>query len=308
MTKSNSQVDDIQKTTPEAQILSAAMAVIAEKKISGTRMRHIAERAQISQGTIHYYFPTKADLLLAMLDEMQASFDQDRRERLAEGDMQPADKIHLFLIQQNRILTEYSSLLEIFYDFWGQGIIDPHVRPKVRWMYEEWRDDMKAAIAEGINKGDFSPRNPQLVPVLLVALLEGGALQYLIDRDVFDLEQYFNAAYDEILNVLGFQKARKSYPTDLSDTQWASIALLLPAPKPGGRPLSVSFREVLNAILYVERCSCSWRMLPHDLPRWQTVYGYYQRWSKDGTLAKIEANLKLDLLPDESVTIEEVYG
>jgi hypothetical protein len=49
-------------------------------------------------------------------------------------------------------------------------------------------------------------------------------------------------------------------------------------------------------------------MLPHDLPRWQTVYGYYQRWSKDGTLAKIEANLKLDLLPDESVTIEEVYG
>ena len=298
MTEPNNRVNATQKPSPERQILNAAMAVIAENKISGTRMRHIAERAQISQGTIHYYFPTKADLLLAMLDEMQASFDQDRRERLAEGGMKPVEKIHLFLIQQYRILSEHPSQLAVFYDFWGQGIIDPKVSSKVQWMYEEWREDMTDAVWEGVKTGDFIPRHAHLVPSLLISLLEGAALQYLIDRDVFDLEQYFNAVYDEILSILGFQQPREHYPTDLSDAQWASIGPLLPAAKPGGRPLSVNFREVLNAIHYVRRCNCSWRMLPHDLPHWQTVYGYYRRWSKDGTLARIGPYLNLDLVTE----------
>jgi TetR/AcrR family transcriptional regulator len=307
MTESNSQLNNVHKLSPEHQILEAAIAVIAENKISGTRMRHIAERAQMSQGTIHYYFPTKADLLLAMLDEMQASFDQDRRERLAEGDIEPAEKIRLFLVQQNRILTEYPSLLEVFYDFWGQGIIDPRVRPKVQWMYEEWRNDMMEAVAEGVEKGDFVPRHAHLAPALLVSLLEGGALQYLIEHGVFDLEQYFDAAYDEILGMLGFHKVREPYPTDLSDMQWASIGPHLPAAKPGGRPASVSLRDVVNAIVYMRHVQCSWRMLPHDLPHWQTVYGYYRRWSKDGTLAKIESLLNLDLQNAGSLTKEESH-
>jgi AcrR family transcriptional regulator len=105
MDKSRVQMDIDRELSPEQQILNAAMAVIAEEKISGTRMRHIAERAQISPGTIHYYFPTKADLVLAMLDEMQAAFDQDRRERLAAGDVTPVEKIRLFFVQQHRILT-----------------------------------------------------------------------------------------------------------------------------------------------------------------------------------------------------------
>ena len=299
MIESQSRVNQDQKPSPRRQILNAAMAVIAEKKISGTRMRHIADRAQLSQGTIHYYFPTKADLLLAMLDEMQASFDQDRRERLAEGGMTPAEKIHLFLVQQNRILTEYPSLLEIFYDFWGQGIIDPKVRPKVQWMYEEWRSDMMETVREGVEKGDFMPRYAQLVPSLLISLLEGGALQFLIDRDVLDLDQYFNAAYAEILSMLDFQEAREPYPTDLSDAQWASVGPLLPSAKPGGRPVSINLREVVNAIVYVTHCQCSWRMLPHDFPNWQTVYGYKLRWLKDGTLENISSHLNDDLLARE---------
>ena len=76
---------------------------------------------------------------------------------------------------------------------------------------------------------------------------------------------------------------RKTYPSDLTDEQWELLSPLLPAAKLGGRPRTVELREILNAILYVLRTGCAWRMLPHDLPPWQTVYKYFRGFSEDGT-------------------------
>jgi len=77
--------------------------------------------------------------------------------------------------------------------------------------------------------------------------------------------------------------ARKPYPSDLSDEQWEWIAIALPAAKPGGRPRDVDLREVVNAILYVNRSGCQWDMLPHDFPAKSTVYEYFAAWRDDGT-------------------------
>jgi len=55
------------------------------------------------------------------------------------------------------------------------------------------------------------------------------------------------------------------YPSDLTDAQWARIAPLIPPAKSGGRPRSVNMREILNAIWYVVRSGCAWRMIPHAL-------------------------------------------
>ena len=59
---------------------------------------------------------------------------------------------------------------------------------------------------------------------------------------------------------------RKAYPSDLSDEQWELIRNLVPEPSTGGRPAKYERREVINAILYVLRSGCAWRMMPHDLP------------------------------------------
>ena len=85
---------------------------------------------------------------------------------------------------------------------------------------------------------------------------------------------------------------RKPYPSDLTDAQWEILAPLLPPAKPGGRPRSVDLREVLNGVLYVLRSGCPWRMLPHDLPPWQTVYKHFRRWSGDGTWERINGALR----------------
>ena len=66
---------------------------------------------------------------------------------------------------------------------------------------------------------------------------------------------------------------RQSYPTDLTDSQWAIIAPLFV----GIREYKYSKRELLNAVLYVVDSGCKWRQLPHDFPKWQTVYSFFRR-------------------------------
>ena len=80
---------------------------------------------------------------------------------------------------------------------------------------------------------------------------------------------------------------RPAYPSDLTDAEWAILAPLVPAPKPGGRPPAHPRREIVNAILYVLRTGCQWRALPHDLPPWGTVWWYFRQWREDGTWEQI---------------------
>jgi putative transposase len=75
---------------------------------------------------------------------------------------------------------------------------------------------------------------------------------------------------------------RQPYSTDITDAEWGHLAPHLPQPKLGGRPRLHSWREILNGIFYVLRSGCAWRLLPHDLPPWQTVYHYFRLWRLQG--------------------------
>lgn len=89
--------------------------------------------------------------------------------------------------------------------------------------------------------------------------------------------------------------SRKPYPSDLTNAQWKLIAPLLPAVKPGGRPRKYDMREVVNALLYVNREGCSWRAIPHDLPHWKTAYNFFRAFEADGTWDKLVAALRVEV-------------
>ena len=82
---------------------------------------------------------------------------------------------------------------------------------------------------------------------------------------------------------MGGMAPRTPDPTDLTDKEWALIAPYVPAAKPGGRPEKYPKREILDAIFYILRGGCAWRLLPHDFPPWQIVYQYCWCWRNDGT-------------------------
>lgn len=75
---------------------------------------------------------------------------------------------------------------------------------------------------------------------------------------------------------------RKAYATDLTDAEWALLAPFIPPAEPGGRPRSTDMREVINAIFYLLRGGCAWRLLPHEFPKWKTVYHYQRAWRRAG--------------------------
>ena len=83
---------------------------------------------------------------------------------------------------------------------------------------------------------------------------------------------------------------RQTYSTDLNDTEWGVIAPLLPQPTEG-RPRIWPVREILNAICYIVRSGCAWRLLPHDLPPWKTVYTQFRRWRNAGLWEQLNAAL-----------------
>jgi putative transposase len=82
------------------------------------------------------------------------------------------------------------------------------------------------------------------------------------------------------------------YPSDVSDTEWRIIGRLLPATKPGGRPRATDMRSVIDAIFYLLRSGCAWRMLPRDFPPYSTVYMYFKQWKDEGIWEKIHDTLR----------------
>jgi putative transposase len=87
---------------------------------------------------------------------------------------------------------------------------------------------------------------------------------------------------------------RKAYPSDLTDDQWALLEPLIPT-NAVGRPRINDMREVLNAILYLNRSGCQWDMLPNDLPARSTVYDHFARRRDDGTWPRMMDALRQEV-------------
>jgi len=89
---------------------------------------------------------------------------------------------------------------------------------------------------------------------------------------------------------------RKRYPSDLTELQWYNIEHLFPqGDGTTGRPRKYPLHEVVNAILYLDRGGCSWRMLPHDFPPWKTVSYYFYTWRDAGVWERVHAALRAEL-------------
>src|SRR3954470_3121625 len=90
----------------------------------------------------------------------------------------------------------------------------------------------------------------------------------------------------------------QSYPSDVTDAQWALIEPHLPV-YPGGRPRTTNLRDVVDAVFYVLRTGCQWRYLPKDFPPRSTVWRYFDEWRHNGTLDTIHDRLRTKVRTQE---------
>jgi transposase len=104
---------------------------------------------------------------------------------------------------------------------------------------------------------------------------------------------------------------KNRYPSDVTNTQWLFIQRVLKAEEQAGvthsargRPRAVEIRSVINAINYRWKTGCTWRMLPHDFPKWETVYTYFRYWRNQGLLPKLREVMILKKYPAKKELLE----
>ncbi|MCA9363874.1 IS5 family transposase [Candidatus Kaiserbacteria bacterium] len=105
---------------------------------------------------------------------------------------------------------------------------------------------------------------------------------------------------------------RVRYDTDISDARWKLISDLIPESQSnsttGGRPPKYERREILNAILYIARTGVQWRMMPHDLPHWKTVYTYFTEWDDADVFENINNQLRKEVRTKVGKNTEPTAG
>jgi DNA-binding SARP family transcriptional activator/transposase len=191
-----------------------------------------------------------------------------RSERACERTHRRLMRLHYLMGDRTAALRQYERCVAALAEELG-------ARPSRRTqsLAEQIRLDLLGAPPSASSKAEASPPGPG-------APMPGGASTALGSRLKTDPPKTTQ------------DRQRTPYPTDLTDVQWELVQPLIPTARMGGRPREVDLREVLNAIFYYRRSGCRWRMLPHDLPAWSTVHGYYQEWRRDGTWTKVTDTLQ----------------
>jgi putative transposase len=91
------------------------------------------------------------------------------------------------------------------------------------------------------------------------------------------------------------QQKRKRYPSDFTNTEWKKLQSIFPQKSGYGRPAKTDERDIWDSIFYVLRSGCSWRMLPHDFPKWKLVYYYFMEYKKKKVIEKVHDILRREI-------------
>ncbi len=185
------------------KILEATLETIAREKISGTRMHLIAKEAEMSQSNLHYYYPTKNELLIALLDEIQERFSKKRVESVDLKNKSFEENLSGLFEEKRDVIINDKKIDYAQFDYWVQGTVNPEIRSKFQKTFDEWREDIGEVLQKSDCYSNMDQKYVDMFPYIIVSLMMGASMQYLIDEGKFDLDQYFKAAQKMITDFKG---------------------------------------------------------------------------------------------------------
>lgn len=163
-----------------AAILDAAAQLIAERGYHSVRVSDIASLVGISTGAVHYYFPTKGDVLTAALRHVVDGTLERQRHELRKIDNAHERLLKLIDMQLPRVgpmRDEWS----IWIQFWTEATLRPELRPIHNTFYADWHETVVRIVERGQHQGIFhSNVDPETIAHRLTALIDGVAIQVLM--------------------------------------------------------------------------------------------------------------------------------
>jgi TetR/AcrR family transcriptional regulator len=182
-------------------ILNAAIDVLYEDKISGSNLRKIAKVAEMSQGNLHYYYPSKDSLYIDVLDFILQGFLDKEGSILLSKKADLKEKL-TFLLEQDKDYILHKKRMIVVLDFIVNGMNNDKLCLKIREIYNRWRSDAQNAITSSGNIDTSNPTYNKVMPSFIITIMDGAALQYLIYGEDFDLEGFYASVHKMISDLL----------------------------------------------------------------------------------------------------------
>jgi len=182
------------------QIIKATCECIVEKGYSACTMQDIAKKTGLSKGMIHYYFSTKENLLISVMENLVSQWDRVIAERINDI-KDPQEAIHGLLDACCEIAQDgvsYNMLVK----FWAELSHKKAFEEVNANFYNHYREMIREIIEEGINQGKFKEVDSHLLATIIISIIDGLSLQWLFEKDAFSLMKAKNMAGELILTFL----------------------------------------------------------------------------------------------------------
>jgi AcrR family transcriptional regulator len=185
---------------PEERILEAALDVVEENTISGTRMHLIAKQVDMAQSNLHYYYKSKEELLLGLHNKVLRKCIELREKDkcIAEDNLEA--QLDVFFHQKREFILNNKKYDFAEVDFWVQARTNDKIKEAFQDSFRGWRCDIESIIQR--YKPEVSEPRVKLIAVVMVSMLEGATMQYLIDEGCFQIDEYFAFCKLELLKMI----------------------------------------------------------------------------------------------------------
>jgi TetR/AcrR family fatty acid metabolism transcriptional regulator len=193
----------INKEVKRKEIIMAAIKVFARKGVAYTKMIDIAEEAGIGKGTIYEYFKSKDDIFFESFHHFMEHSDTVIAKRLFKIH-DPVEKLESWIEGWMEAISGSIDVLEILMDYWAEGIRTKNENYvfNMKQLYDEYRKVIVEILEEGISKGKIRPVNTTATASILIGALDGLALQWIMDHNIFQFKEAADALKDSFIKGL----------------------------------------------------------------------------------------------------------
>ena len=193
----------IDRENKKKEILIAAMGVFARQGVAKTKMIDIANEAGIGKGTIYEYYRNKDDIFIESFRYFMQQTETIVAKRL-QNIQDPVAKLEGYVDGWLESLANSIDLVAIMMDYWAEGIRAKNEDTvfNLKKIYAEYRDAIRELLEEGMAMNQFRSMDTRTTASLLIGMLDGIALQWIMDRDLFQFTEIAEAMKKSFINGL----------------------------------------------------------------------------------------------------------
>ena len=176
------------KKNTKSQLVEAAYRVIGRKGFSNFTIRDIASEAGLSTGLVHYYFKNKEELFLHLFKEMQREIGAKLNQEL-DRTIDPVNRLRIY-VDEAFLMIRRENYFQLLINFWSQINVDDRMRDLSQRLFQSFREKIIEILEDGIADGCFREVDTSEIAATIVALIQGSIIQYMIDPEVFDYDEF----------------------------------------------------------------------------------------------------------------------